>query len=214
MRRIYICIILFIFIIPRLTAGEKDKGFEIKFSLIHPVLNREDYRFSADPSVEFLYYFPLVNKISLSGGVFAQTGSHNWQVFTGHTFIGDNGFPYPLRTNYSRRLKYFCAGLPLKIEKEFNSSILRSVYLKIAASSYLHVEIADYYKSEYVAEFKTNFDNFFWDLQLGTNSIVYKSNKIQVALSPQIGIRNFDSEHSYLLKYFYYGIGLSTKLGI
>ena len=98
-----------------------------------------------------------------------QTGKHNWHELTGHTFYGEDGIPYRVRTDYSRQFEYFCAGIPLKIEKKFESPVISSAFVKLTGGKYFKAELADYYESELMGTFDVDYDSFFWDVQLGIN---------------------------------------------
>ena len=215
MRRIYIYVLIFIFAIPPLKAQEKGRGFEVKLSLIHPYLRRTDYKYSTDPSLEVHYYSYFTDKFSISAGIAARAGVHNWQEITGHTFRRDDGMLYRVRTSYNRRFEYVWAGIPLKVEKEFSSQLIQSGYIKITGGSYFYKKVADYYRSEYVADYKVNFEKIFWDIQIGINRTVFQSDNLKIGLSPLAGAHSLNSEYSnYLARYFYYGLGIRLKMGI
>lgn len=207
-------VFLSIFIISNLYAQNKNRFLELNFSLIHPELHRDNYRYSIDPSGEILYCLALSDKLTISSGLQVQTGQHNWKEFTGHTIIGEDGIPVRIRTNYSRHFDYFCAGIPLKLEKNFNSSIITSLFVEFTGGRYFKAELADYFESEQVESIEVENNLFFWDVQFGINQTLHHSGKINVGFSPIIGIRNQGSNFHNLAKYFYYGIGISTKIPI
>jgi len=111
----------------------------------------KEYNYSIDPTLEALYFTSLSEKIWIAGGLFAQAGKHNWLGLYGHTFIDDFEIPYSLRTDYSRQLEFFSLGVPVKIGINCNSAVFNSLFLGFTAGNHLRLEMADYYKSEFVA---------------------------------------------------------------
>jgi hypothetical protein len=128
MRTIFILFAVSIFLLPELKGQEKNKGTEFRFSLIHPYRRSNEYKYSLDPSIEALYFIALSDRFMISGGFMAQTGNNNWVELTSHMFY--DGFMWrPGRGYYTRELKYFCMGIPLRLEKKFTRFLFNSFYI-------------------------------------------------------------------------------------
>ncbi len=207
--------ILYVITLPFLTTLLKAQthGTEFRFSLVVPELRRSHYTYSTDPTFEVFYFTSISEKLQVSGGLMVQKGKHNWHELTGHIFYGEDGIPYRVRTDYTRQFEYFCAGIPLKIEKKFESTVVSSAFVKFTGGKYFKAELADYYESELMGTFDVDYDSFFWDVQLGINKNFYQTDKIKAGLSPMIGVRYQETNFTDLTKYLYYGLGINTTFG-
>ena len=216
MRRIYFYMILFIFAIPPLKAQEKERGFELEFSLVHPAKwSMNGYNFSTDPTLEVLYFIPLSGKFSLASGIFMQAGKHSWQELYGHTFYDETGMPYRLRTNYNRQLKFFSLGIPVKIEMEVRSFLVNSVLLGFTAGNHLKLSKADYLSAEYVEDYPVTdyYNSIFWELNFGFRKNFYRSESFTLSISPFAGYRKESARKDIgYYNYIFYGLGFSLNL--
>jgi hypothetical protein len=219
MRSIVAIFLLTTAIIPPLAAQENKKGFEFNFWLVHPAKwSLSEYKFSTDPTLEFLYFTSVSKKLWVAGGIFAQAGKHNWLELYGHTFIDDFGMPYRLRTDYNRKLEFFSLGIPVKIGLNFNNSVLNSLFLGFTAGNHLKLEMADYYKSEFVATFLVYpyYNSVFWELNFGLKKTLLKKGNFTISLSPVAGYRKESPKRFYAMgryDYFFFGLGVNSRLG-
>lgn len=202
---------------PAIHAQEIKKGIEVNFSLIHPAKwSLDNYKYSVDPTLEVLYFTSLSKKSWVAGGIFAQAGKHNWLELDGHTFIDDSGYPYPLRTDYERQLEFFSLGIPLKIGFSFNNSFFNSIFLGFTAGNHLKLEMADYLDSKFVADLPVpkNINSIFWELNFGLKKYLFNNGSIALSLSPLIGYRKESSSKEVgYYNYFFYGMGISSRIG-
>jgi hypothetical protein len=219
MRSLFGILLLIVVLVPPLSAQESKKGFEFNFSLIHPgKWAQKEYKYSVDPTLEILYFTSLSKKNWVAGGLFAQAGKHNWLENTGHSFTDIYGMPYPLRTDYNRQLEFFSLGIPVKIGLNFYDSFFNSFFLGFTAGNHLKLEMADYYKSEFVASFPVYpyYNSVFWEVNIGLRKILFKKENFIVSLSPVAGYRKESPKRFHAMgcrDYFFYGFGISSRLG-
>jgi len=219
MRTLFVIFLLIAILISPVDAQESKKGFELNFSLVHPAKwSLKKYNYSVDPTFEVLYFNSLSNKFWVAGGLFAQAGKHNWLENTGHTFVDDFGMPYPLRTDYNRQLEFFSLGIPVKIGLNFNNPVFNSLFLGFTAGNHLKLEMADYYKSEFVATFPVYpyYNSVFWEVNIGLRKTLFKKENFIVSLSPYAGYRKESPKRFHAMgrrDYFFYGFGISSKIG-
>ncbi|WP_372950787.1 hypothetical protein [Mariniphaga sp.] len=219
MRSLFTLIVLMAVLLPPLNAQESKKGFEFNFSLVHPAKwSLKEYRYSADPTLEVLYFTSISKKFWVAGGIFAQAGKHNWLELYGHTFIDDFGMPYRLRTDYNRQLEFFSLGIPVKIGLNFNNPVFNSLFLGFTAGNHLKLEMAYYYKSEFVATFPVYpyYSSVFWELNFGLRKTLLKKGNFTISLSPVAGYRKESPKRFHAMgrrDYFFYGFGISSKIG-
>lgn len=215
MRSLFGIFLLIVTLVFPLSAQESKKGFEVNFSLVHPAKwSLSEYKFSADPALEVLYFTSLSNKFWVAGGLFAQAGKHNWLELTGHAFYDDFGIPYRVRTDYSRQLEFFSLGIPVKVGLECNNPVFNSVFLGFTAGNHLKLEIADYYKSEFVANIPASdyYKSVFWELNIGIRKQLFLNGNFSLSLSPQAGLRKNSSVKDIGNdNYFFYGLGISSR---
>ena len=183
--------------------------------MIHPAKwSLEEYKFSADPTVEVHFFTSVSRQFLMAGGLYAQTGKHNWLEFTGHTFVDEFGIPYPLRTDYSRRLEFFSLGIPLKLEWKFRNSFIHSVLMGVTGGKHLELSMADYLHSVHIADLEPDYNRFFGELNIGIRKDFYKNRRLKVVLSPEAGFRLNSSDKSIGSdNYIFYGLGVSTIIG-
>lgn len=219
MRSLVVLFLAIILLPPFSNAQEIKKGFEFNFALVHPAKwGLKDYKYSVDPTLEILYFTFLSKKVWVAGGIFAQAGKHNWLENTGHTFIDDFGMPYRLRTDFNRQLEFFSLGIPVKIGLNFNNSVFNSLFLGFSAGNHLKLEMADYYKSEFVASFPVYpyYNSEFWEVNIGLKKTLFKKENFTVSLSPAAGYRKESPKRFHAMgrrDYFFYGFGISSRLG-
>ena len=218
MRSLFTLIVLMAVLLPPLNAQESKKGFEINFSLVHPAKRLSEYKFSTDPTLEILYFTSVSKKFWVAGGIFAQAGKHNWLELYGHTFIDDFGMPYRLRTDYSRQLKFFSVGIPVKIGLNFYNSFFNSFFLGFTAGNHLKLEMADYYKSEFVAKLPVYnyYNSEFWEVHIGFRKNFLRTENFEASISPRAGYRRESPRKFYNIgnyNYFLYGLGVSSRFG-
>lgn len=216
MRSIIVHSFLIILLIPQLNAQDLKKGFEFNFSLIHPVKwSLEDYQYSLDPTLELLYFTSISQNILVSGGLFGQAGKHNWLEFYGHTLVGEDGMPIRVRTYYSRQLEFISPGISLKLEKKCNNPVFNSLFMGFTAGKHIKLSMADYLHSKFVAGIETNYNPVFWELNLGFRKYLYHTDNFAISLTPIVGYRNQYSKIEIGSdNYFFYGLGLSSGIGI
>ena len=219
MRSLFGILLLIAVLVQPLSAKEGKKGFELNFSLVHPAKwGLREYKYSVDPTLEVLYFTSVSKKFWVAGGLFAQVGKHNWLELYGHTFVDDFGMPYRLRTDFNRRLEFFSLGIPVKIGMDFKNPVFNSLFLGFTAGNHLKLEMADYYNSEFVADFPAfeYYNSLFWELNFGFRKILYSSGAFTLSLSPIAGYRKESPRKFYdigLYNYFFYGLGVSSRLG-
>lgn len=215
MRSLFGILLLFVVLIPPLSAQENKKGFELNFSLVHPAKwGLKEYKYSVDPTLEVLYFTSVSKKLWVAGGFFAQIGKHNWLELYGHTFVDDFGMPYRLRTDFNRRLEFFSLGIPVKIGMDFKNPVFNSLFLGFTAGNHLKLVMADYYNSEFVADFPAfeYYKSLFWELNFGFKKILYSNGSIALSLSPVAGFRrNSPAKAIGNENYIYYGLGISAR---
>ena len=207
--------LLAVTLVPSLSAQKNKNGVELDFSLVHPVkMSLNEYKYSADPTLEVLYFTSISKKLWVAGGLFVQSGKHNWLETTGHTFVDDFGMPYRLRTDYSRQLEFFSLGIPLRVGMDCNCFVFNSLFLGFTAGNHLKLTKADYYNSEFVANVETNYNELFWELNLGFRKILIRSGTFELSLSSSAGFRkNIPSMQFGYDNYFFYAAGVSSKFG-
>ncbi len=211
MRTIFILILTGLFFMPELKGQEKKNGFEYRFLLIHPYRRSNEYKYSLDPSIEALYYISLSDKFLISGGIMAQTGNNKWEELTSHTIY--DGFMWrPGRGYYTRELKYFCMGIPLRLEKRLTRFLFNSFYIGLTGGRYFIFDLTDSMGDKTYPE-KIDYDKFFWDLQLGLTRNVYQSSGLLLGISPVAGVRIHKTERTSLNVYPWYGLSLGARLG-
>ncbi|MBW6535719.1 MAG: hypothetical protein K0B11_11965 [Mariniphaga sp.] len=219
MRTLFGIILLATTLVSPLYAQESKKGFELNFSLVHPAKwGLSEYKFSADPTLEVLYFTSLSEKFWVAGGIYAQAGKHNWLELYGHTFVDDFGIPNRLRTDYSRQLEFFSVGIPVKIGMNCKSAVFNSLFLGFTAGNHLKLEKADYYESEFVATFPVYpyYNSVFWELNFGLRKTLFKKENFTVSLSPVAGYRKESPKRFHAMgryDYFFFGLGVNSRLG-
>jgi hypothetical protein len=211
MRTIFILFLIGIFVLPELKGQEKNKGTEFRFSLIHPYRRSNEYKYSLDPSIEALYFIALSDRFMISGGFMAQTGNNNWETLTSHQFW-DGWMWWPGRGYYIRELKYFCMGIPLRLEKKFPRFLFNSIYVGFTGSRYFIFDLTDS-MGDRVIPVKIEYDKYFWDLQLGLTKNIYQSSGLSIGISPVAGARIHHTDLYSLNEYLWYGLSLSARLG-
>jgi hypothetical protein len=203
---------------PTIRAQEIRRGLELNFSLIHPAKwSLDDYKYSVDPTLEILYFTSLSKKFWVAGGIFAQSGKHNWLELYGHTFIDNFGYPYPFRTDYDRQLEFFSLGVPVIIGMYLNNPVFNSIFLGFTAGNHLKLEMADYLDSKFVADLPVtkDFNSIFWELNVGLKKIFFSKGNFELSLSSFAGLRK-ESQTKYYFAYydyFFYGLGISSRFG-
>jgi hypothetical protein len=215
MRVIILPVVLIIILSSHIRAQQKSSGIEIKFSLTHPAKwSLSDYKYSVDPTAEVLYFKSVTSRLSVAGGIMAQTGKHNWMELTGHTFTDKDGIPFPVRTDYSRELEFISLGIPLKLERLCRNCFIHSFFMGITGGKHLKLSLADYLNSVHIADLDPDYNRFFWDLSLGVRKNIYKTQKLKITLSPVAGFRKNSSDKEVGRdNYIFYGLGISTIMG-
>ena len=219
MRSLLISIFLNAVLLPPLNAQESKKGFELNFSLVHPAKwSLSEYKFSADPTLEVLYFTNLSKKIWVAGGLFAQAGKHNWIELDSHPFWDGWMWQRIRGEYYSRQLEFFSVGIPVKIGLNFYNSFFSSFFLGFTAGNHIKLEMADYYNSEFVAAFPVYpyYNSVFWELNFGLRKTLFKKENFTVSLSPVAGYRKESPKRFHAMgrrNYFFYGFGISSKIG-
>jgi len=219
MRTVYVIILLITTLVSPLDAQESKKGFEFNFSLVHPAKwSMKEYKYSVDPTLEILYFNYLSKNLWVAGGLFAQTGKHNWLELEGHTFVDDFGIPYRLRTDYNRQLEFFSLGIPFKIGMDFKNAVFNSLYLGFTAGNHLKLEMADYYNSAFVTNYRVYpyFNSLFWELNSGWRKTLLRKGDFTASLSLYAGYRKESPKKFYSFGHYnhiFYGLGLSSIFG-
>ncbi|MDD4225211.1 MAG: hypothetical protein WCY58_01990 [Mariniphaga sp.] len=214
MRNLILSVVLIIILSYHTQAQQKSNGIEINFSLIHPSRHGlSDYKYSADPAAEVLYFTSVTSRLSVAGGLMAQIGEHNWKELTGYTFTGEDGMPYRLRTDYSRRLSFFSLGVPVKLEWICRNSFFHSFFTGFTGGKHLELSLADYLDSAHIADLETNYNRFFWEINLGFRKNLYQTRGVTFTLSPKAGYRKNSPDKSIGEdNYIFYGLGVSAIL--
>ena len=198
-------------LVSALNAQESKNGFEFNFALVHPAKwGLNEYKYSVDPTFEALYFTSLSNKFWVVGGLFAQTGKHNWEELTAHAFW-DGWMWRPGRGYYSRQLDYFCMGIPLKLEKKFTNFLFNSVFIGFTGGRYFNFDLTDS-MGDLVIPIEVEYDKFFWDLQLGFTKYLYQSSRLSIGISPIAGARIHHTNIYNLNEYTWYGLSLSARI--
>ena len=211
MRTIFILFLINIFFLSELNGQEKNKGLEIRFSLIHPYRRFNNYKLSLDPSIEALYYRALSDKYLISGGIMAQKGNNNWEELTSHQFY--DGFMWrPGRGYYTRELKYFSMGIPLKLEKKINNFLFNSMFIGITGGRYFYFNLTDS-MDERVIPIEVEYDQFFWDFQFGFKKFIYHSSGLSIGISSVAGVRIQHTNIYNLNEYAWYGMSFNVRSG-
>lgn len=217
MRSLFTSIFLLAVLLPPLKAQESKKGFELNFSLVHPAKwSLSEYKFSADPTLEALYFTNLSKKIWVAGGLFAQAGKHNWIELDSHPFWDGWMWQRIRGEYYSRQLEFFSVGIPVKIGLNFYNSFFSSFFLGFTAGNHIKLEMADYLNSKFIADLPVYryYNSEFWELNIGFKKMFYKKEGIAVSLLPVVGFRKASSEKDIgYSNYFFYGFGISSKIG-
>lgn len=215
MRSILIVFLMSIFFLQESGGQEKNHGLDISFSLIHPSKwSMNEYSYSVDPTLEVLYSVSLFKGTRIAGGIFVQTGKHNWLEPYGHTFYDDFGMPYRLRTDFNRRLEFFSLGIPVKLELETNNFIFNSFILGFTPGNHLKLEKADYYDNELVTNFHVydDYNSLFWELNFGFSKILCHNEIFALSLQPMAGFRNESSKMYFAYyDYIFYGLGIRIR---
>ncbi|MCA1759229.1 MAG: hypothetical protein LC658_05630, partial [Bacteroidales bacterium] len=168
MRTLFVIFLLIVILISPVDAQESKKGFEFNFSLVHPSKRLSEYKISADPTLEVLYFTSLSKKIWVAGGLFAQVGKHKWVELDSHPIY--DGYTWQRgRDYYSRQLEFFSLGIPVKIGLNFYNSFFNSFFLGFTAGNHLKLEMADYKNSKFIADLPVYpyFNSIFWELNFG-----------------------------------------------
>ena len=215
MRTLILSVFLIVSFSSQLWAQNKRNGLEIKFSLNHPAKwSLSEYEYSADPTAEVLFFTSVSRQLSIAGGIMARKGKHNWMELTGHTFTDKDGIPFPVRTDYSRKLEFFSLGIPVKLEWICRNSFIHSFFTGFTGGKHLELSLTDYLNSVHIADLDPDYNRFFWELNLGIRKNLYKTRELKVTLSPEAGFRKNISDKSIGRdNYIYYGVGVSTILG-
>ena len=214
MRSLFGIILLTLVLVTPLFAQESKKGFELNFSLVHPTKwSLQEYKYAVDPTLEVLYFTSLSEKFWVAGGLFAQAGKHNWEELTAYPFY-DGQMWWPGRMYYSRQLEFFSLGIPVKIGMDCKSSVTNSLFVGFTAGNHLKINKADFLNSEFVADIDPNYNSMFWELNFGFRKILYSNGSIALSLSPVTGFRKNSPDKAIGNdNYFFYGLGISSKLG-
>lgn len=215
MRIIILPVFLIIILSSHIRAQQKSSGLEINLSLAHPAKwGLSEYKFSADPTAEVLFFTSVSRQLSVAGGIMAQKGEHNWKELTGHTFTDKDGIPFPLRTDYSRRLTFFSLGIPVKLEWKCRNSFIHSFFTGVTGGKHLELSLADYLNSAHIADLNPNYHRFFWELNLGFRKNIYQIRGVTFTVSPTAGYRkNSPDKEVGRDNYIFYGLGMSAILG-
>jgi len=224
MRCICIYIILFFFAIPPLKAQEKEKRFELEFSLIHPIsiAQEMDYYYgldySLDPTLEVLYNFPVSSKFVISSGIYFQNGKHIWEELLRKPVQYPDGSWYPSRATWSRQLRFFSLGLPILAELKTNNFLINSIFAGMAVGNHVYLNLKERMKNsneKYSEAEPPDYRWYFWDVYFGIRKTIVRSPSFNLGIKPKVGYKNNRPNRTPgKSNYFYYGIALSTKLNI
>jgi hypothetical protein len=64
-----------------------------------------------------------------------------------------------------------------------------------------------------VIPIEVDYDQFFWDFQLGFKKILYQSSGLSIGVSPVAGVRIHHTNIYNMNEYAWYGISLSARFG-
>jgi hypothetical protein len=123
-----------------------------------------------------------------------------------------------LKTDYNRQLEFFSLGIPVKIGLNFNSAFFNSLFLGFTAGNHLNLEMADYYKSEFVAGRRVYpyFNSVFWELNFGLRKTLLRKGNFAISLSPYTGYRKESPKRFHAMgryDYFFFGLGVNSRFG-
>jgi hypothetical protein len=204
-------------LVPALNAQESKNGFEFNFALVHPAKwGLNEYKYSVDPTFEVLYIKSVSKKFWVAGGIFAQTGKHNWIELDSHAYY-DGWMWQRGRYYYSRQLEFFSVGIPVKIGMDCNNAVFNSLFLGFTAGNHLKLEMADYLNSEFVAKipvypYYPYYNSIFWELNFGFRKILFSKGDFAVSLSPFAGFRKeTPGKDIGTYNYIFYGLGISSR---
>lgn len=217
MRNFYFLLIFFLMSTNSLVAQNR---FEIDFSLLHPVSKAQemDYYYgldySADPTLEVLYNFPVASKVVFSSGIYFQYGEHNWEELLRKPIQNPDGTWSPGRTTWLRQLNFFSLGLPLQAELKTNSFLFNSVFAGVLAGNHLSLTLKERMISsgrEYVEATPPDYRWLFWDVYAGIRKSIFRTEKVNIGIKPKVGYKNNRAKQTPgKSNYFYYGIGISS----
>ena len=211
MKTLSVILLICLFLVPEITGQEKFNGPEFGISFTHPYRRSSSYVYSVDPSIEAIYNISLSDNFLISGGIMAQSGNNYWEELTSHAFH-DGYMWWPGRGYYTRRLKYFCMGIPLRLEKKFTSFLSNSIHVAFTAGRYFTFDLSDS-MGDRVIPVDAAYDKHFFDFQLGLTKYIYRSSGLSIGISPVAGARIHHTDIYNLNEYAWYGLSLRTRLG-